>query len=183
MSCKCKMIRVSGRKPRESGPGRKHPLYELYINIRRRCGARELSRKQAPYANVTISKEWSESFGKFLSDMGDRPSEAHSIDRIDGKRGYCRHNCRWATPYLQSLNRECTKKKWNWPLGLDRHHKSKYFRYRRIVSGKEVQLGSFKTLSTAIQAALIFEYFEKSRGIEFAVSEFNKMRSQRAILM
>jgi hypothetical protein len=38
-----------------------------------------------------------------LADMGERP-KGTTIDRIDGTRGYCKDNCRWATRSEQQAN-------------------------------------------------------------------------------
>lgn len=58
---------------------------------------------------ITISNEWLMSFDEFASDIGPRPSMDHSVDRIDNSLGYCKSNCRWATPEQQSTNRRSTK--------------------------------------------------------------------------
>jgi hypothetical protein len=55
-------------------------------------------------AGITVSKEWSESFELFLSDLGERPI-GKNLDRINGKLGYFKGNCRWATPREQGENR------------------------------------------------------------------------------
>ena len=57
---------------------------------------------------VTVSPEWRFSFETFFSDLGERPI-GKSLDRINGKLGYCKENCRWATPREQSQNRKSVR--------------------------------------------------------------------------
>ena len=52
---------------------------------------------------ITVSKEWSESFEAFFSDLGERPL-GKSLDRINGSLGYFKGNCRWATRREQNQN-------------------------------------------------------------------------------
>jgi hypothetical protein len=57
---------------------------------------------------ISVCDRWQD-FKAFFADMGERPSTAHSIDRIDGEKGYCKENCRWATPTEQSRNRSSNR--------------------------------------------------------------------------
>lgn len=65
-----------------------------------------------------VCKGWRDSFESFLADMGSRPSDKHSIDRIDTLKHYtcgqcdeCKAkgdpaNCRWATKDVQVRNQK-----------------------------------------------------------------------------
>jgi len=41
--------------------------------------------------------------------MGDRPSDKHSIERINNSEGYFPYNCKWATTKEQGRNKRTTK--------------------------------------------------------------------------
>jgi hypothetical protein len=52
---------------------------------------------------IAVCERWS-SFENFLSDMGPRPSAAHSLERRDNDRNYEPGNCCWATALEQGNN-------------------------------------------------------------------------------
>ena len=60
------------------------------------------------YAHVTLCDEWRnfEAFWFWAHLTGYR--DDLSIDRIDGRKGYCPENCRWATHSEQMKNRHYT---------------------------------------------------------------------------
>lgn len=82
------------------------PEYMVWATMIKRC-----ENPNSPlYANygakgIKVCAEWRNSFDKFYSDMGPRPSDMHSIDRIDNESGYEPSNCRWATKSEQQFNR------------------------------------------------------------------------------
>lgn len=52
---------------------------------------------------ITVCKKWHDIL-QFLADMGNRPSDGYSIERLDNDLGYSPDNCEWATAKQQSRN-------------------------------------------------------------------------------
>lgn len=82
-------------------------MYETWKTMKARCfsSTKHDYVKYYQSKGIGICEQWVDSFLIFYSDMGDKPSPSHSIDRMDGDKGYCPHNCRWATKREQTLNR------------------------------------------------------------------------------
>jgi hypothetical protein len=57
---------------------------------------------------IGVCDRWRE-YENFLADMGRRPSDSHSLDRINNDKGYEPSNCRWATLIEQANNTRTNK--------------------------------------------------------------------------
>lgn len=110
-SCGC--MKYSGLV-HDGGALRTHGLrnsaeYEIWRGIKKRCFTpSNPSYRDYGGRGITVCPEWRESFEAFYRDMGQRPSDKHSIDRIDVNGPYCKDNCRWATWVEQNSNRRNT---------------------------------------------------------------------------
>lgn len=84
-------------------------LYSIWKGIRRRCGIignrHNASHETYKTRGVIMSPDWEQDFHKFAADIGQPPSDAHSLDRIDNNMGYYPDNVRWVLPKEQANNR------------------------------------------------------------------------------
>lgn len=106
MSCGCL------KKERATRHGQRYlGEYAVYRAMRSRCqNPRHKSYARYGGAGITVHQAWigDGGFEAFFEHVGPRPSRKHSIDRIDGTKGYAPGNVRWATAVVQQGNRRDT---------------------------------------------------------------------------
>lgn len=98
LSCGCFHRENIGARRRTHGKST-IPEYKIWAQMKQRC------RTDVNYLGrgIAVCERWN-SFENFINDMGRRPTQKHSIDRIDNDGNYEPGNCRWATRAVQNSN-------------------------------------------------------------------------------
>ena len=84
-------------------------LYRAWQNMKARC----YNPKSTHYSyygqrGIRVCDEWINNFQAFADHMGERPSDKHTLDRVDPDGDYTPDNTRWADKKTQSVNRRNT---------------------------------------------------------------------------
>lgn len=91
---------------RESHGMTKTPEYHIWADIIQRCtNPNREWYKDYGGRGIKVCERWRYSFTNFYADMGARPSDKHSVERVNVNGDYSPENCIWATAKIQGNNR------------------------------------------------------------------------------
>lgn len=105
-SCGClqRGVRVTAGKKNATHGLTGTSIHDIWVNMHARCrNKKHPSYKYYGERGIRVCDRWA-SFENFYSDMGDRPSLKHSVDRRENNKGYEPGNCYWATKKEQQNN-------------------------------------------------------------------------------
>lgn len=109
-SCGCLNKETSAKLHTKHGlamlsTGVRHPDYCIWMKMKSRClNPNDKSYKNYGGRGIKVCESWQKSFTSFINDMGWRPNNKYSIERIDYNKDYCPENCKWVLKSEQSKN-------------------------------------------------------------------------------
>lgn len=99
------LLEWAAKRNRERHGMDRTPEHRAWVSMKQRC-TNQKKREWPHYGGrgIAVCPEWMRSFTAFYAHVGKRPSEKHSIDRIDVNGDYAPGNVRWATQQEQIDN-------------------------------------------------------------------------------
>lgn len=113
-SCGClKIERIKGTNTKHGNSTRTNGQtseYKAWSSMKDRC----YNKNKHCYPDwggrgIKVCERWLNNFENFLSDMGKKPSNKYSLDRIENSGNYEPTNCRWALKKQQANNTRYNK--------------------------------------------------------------------------
>lgn len=125
-----------------------HPNYVVWASMRKRCNNKNnLSYPDYGGRGIEVCKRW-DSFSNFLADVGERPTEKHTLERKNNDGNYEPTNCCWSSRADQARNTRTTNKGDN-GISLKKNGK---WGARISVNNKRINIGTFINKEDALKA-------------------------------
>ena len=85
--------------------GIRHPDYCIWMKMKSRCfNTNDKSYKNYGERGIIVCDRWKNSFENFITDLGWRPSNDYSLERLNYNGDYCPDNCKWILKSEQTKN-------------------------------------------------------------------------------
>jgi hypothetical protein len=136
----------------------KTPEYKAWSFMKYRCLCTSFPQyKDYGGRGITVCKRWNNSFMEFYNDVGPRPSNKHSIDRINNDGNYEPSNVKWSTKLEQNRNkREYSVGKLNTSGYKNVSFINGQWRVSVTIDDRDFYIGYYRSKDDANVAALTF---------------------------
>lgn len=125
-------------------------IYERWNSMKSRATC-ETALRAEDYVlrGIGVDDRWL-SFEKFYEDMGDHPTEHHTLERIRNNEGYSKANCKWETRPRQQSNRRVSHNT-SGRIGVSVCPTTGKWRVRLSVDKIDMWLGRFEDFGKACE--------------------------------
>lgn len=133
-------------------------VYETWVQMLRRCYSEAALKKKPSYRGCFVCEEW-KYFSNFKAWMETQDWEGKHLDKdllVFGNKEYGPEKCLFINPKLNSFITETKINKGEYATGVCKKWNKHYPNYTRFatycgdpISGKRIQIGTFKTESEA----------------------------------
>jgi len=121
-----------------------HPLYTIWAGMISRCeNPRNPKFKSYGGLGIKVCRRWRGSYHAFAADVGLRPSQRHSLERINTDGDFAPGNTQWASPTQQSFNRRKKSTNTSGVTGVYYHKKHERWHATITINKKRHHLGWF----------------------------------------
>ena len=128
------------------------PEYKIWQAMVQRCSnVKYKMYKHYGGRGIKVCKRWLE-FENFFADMGERPNNKLTIERVNNDKGYSPSNCIWDSWLSQGHNKRLNKRNKSGHAGVFWNKRLKKWAARIMADYKSINLGWFNDISDAISA-------------------------------
>lgn len=171
-SCGCMASEMTSKRSRTHGRSSGDPTYSVWAGIIQRCeNSNSNCYERYGGRGIQMCDRWNPknggSFENFLEDMGEKPSQFHTIERTNNNKGYSPENCIWTGDVsLQAYNKRVYSNSTSGVAGVNWDSKSNAWRVRISKEGKRICLGYFISFEDAVKTRREAEikYFGFNKG-------------------
>jgi len=160
----------------------KHPLYEVWSGMKRRCyNPNKLSYKNYGGRGIIVCDEWRGSANTFINwALVNGWKEGLQIDRRDNDGNYCPENCRFVTPRKNILNqRLLISTNSSGYRGVSRTPDNTWAS-RININRKRIHLGTFKTKKDALDARNNY-IIDNGLQDDYAIQDFREDEEEKQL--
>lgn len=128
------------------------PEFNVWAHMKQRCNnERNKAYKNYGGRGVKVCDRWNKSFMAFYKDMGKRPDNKYTLERIDNDGDYTPDNCRWDTRKNQVINRRVNG---NNKTGVPGVMPTESGKWRACIGNNygQIRLGVFKNFKDVVRA-------------------------------
>jgi hypothetical protein len=161
-SCGCLQKKRASESSKTHGAS-KTVEYKAWARIKDRCyNKKNHAYKDYGGRGIGMALAWQNNFSSFLLDMGEKPSDKHTIERVENSGDYCKENCIWTDDRgLQGYNRRIQSNNKSGKSGVFFHERLKKWEAYIWHVGVKKALGLFIIFEEAVasrEAAEIYYY-------------------------